>query len=70
MLPMSSPNINPGAGETQQMRIMAPVGVRSFLIHIGPQKLMGFFIVVSDSATAADFVHCERKCDPGPSRLL
>ncbi|KIY52989.1 Adaptor protein complex AP-1 gamma subunit [Fistulina hepatica ATCC 64428] len=26
MLPMSNPNINPGATETQQMRIVAPVG--------------------------------------------
>ena len=27
MLPMSNPNINPGAVETQQMRVVAPVGV-------------------------------------------
>jgi len=26
MMPMSSPNINPGATETQQMRVMVPVG--------------------------------------------
>ncbi|PFH51905.1 hypothetical protein AMATHDRAFT_58122 [Amanita thiersii Skay4041] len=26
MLPMSSPNVNPGATETQQMRVIAPVG--------------------------------------------
>ena len=27
MLPMSSPDVNPGATETQQMRVVAPVGV-------------------------------------------
>ena len=27
MLPMSSPQVNPGATETQQMRVVAPVGV-------------------------------------------
>jgi len=26
MLPMSSPDVNPGATETQQMRVVAPVG--------------------------------------------
>lgn len=28
MLPMSNPTIAPGAVETQQMRVVAPVGVR------------------------------------------
>ncbi|KIJ55329.1 hypothetical protein M422DRAFT_151443 [Sphaerobolus stellatus SS14] len=28
MMPMSSPNINPGATETQQMRVLAPVGAQ------------------------------------------
>ena len=27
MLPMSSPDVQPGAVETQQMRVIAPVGV-------------------------------------------
>lgn len=27
MLPMSNPNVSPGATETQQMRVVAPVGV-------------------------------------------
>lgn len=27
MLPMSSTNVNPGGIETQQMRVIAPVGV-------------------------------------------
>ena len=27
MLPMSNPVVNPGAVETQQMRVVAPVGV-------------------------------------------
>ena len=31
MLPMSSSNVNPGAAETQQMRVIAPVGVSSAL---------------------------------------
>ena len=31
MLPMSSPDVNPGATETQQMRVVAPVGVSRFL---------------------------------------
>lgn len=34
MLPMSSPDINPGATETQQMRVVAPVGVRCSLIEL------------------------------------
>lgn len=32
MLPMSSPDVNPGAVETQQMRVVAPVGVRCSLV--------------------------------------
>ena len=28
MLPMSNPNVEPGATENQQMRVVAPVGVR------------------------------------------
>ena len=32
MLPMSSPQINPGGTETQQMRVTAPAGVRIDLV--------------------------------------
>jgi AP-1 complex subunit gamma-1 len=28
MLPMPNPDVNPGAAETQQMRVIAPTGVR------------------------------------------
>lgn len=31
MLPMSNTNVEPGVTETQQMRIIAPVGVSPFL---------------------------------------
>lgn len=35
MLPMSNPNVSPGSVETQQMRIVAPVGVSSVYDLIG-----------------------------------
>jgi AP-1 complex subunit gamma-1 len=44
MLPMSSPDVNPGATETQQMRVVAPVGVsHHFLSCWRIVKLMVFF---------------------------
>lgn len=33
MLPMSNPDVHPGAVETQQMRVIAPVGVRILLAY-------------------------------------
>jgi len=31
MLPMSSTDVNPGVVETQQMRVIAPVGVSHYI---------------------------------------
>lgn len=42
-MPMSNPNINPGAVETQQMRVVAPVGVRIPLAHSMEVFVLTFF---------------------------
>jgi AP-1 complex subunit gamma-1 len=34
MLPMSNPDVNPGAVETQQMRVVAPAGVRVIFVGL------------------------------------
>jgi AP-1 complex subunit gamma-1 len=52
---MSNPNINPGAVETQQMRVVAPVGVRippkiKTLGSIGPDFLLVFLSPCMQSA--------------------
>lgn len=68
MLPMSSPSINPGASETQQMRVMSPVGVRSLLFSCVYSRRSP--IVGSRSATIANITHGERKYDSRSSRFL
>ena len=44
MLPMSNTDVKPGSSETQQLRVTAPVGVRSYLF-----SYVDFFIVIVQS---------------------
>ena len=66
---MSNPNINPGAVETQQMRVVAPVGVSSALFRL--------LISLTDNSNSTEqrpltFTHCIQHrwtSTPRPGRL-
>jgi hypothetical protein len=46
---MSSPDIKPGSVETQQMRVVAPVGVRNNFLYCEDNDICVFFLrVLSD----------------------
>ena len=68
MLPMSQPNVNPGATETQQMRIMTPVGVSLHHEDYRPVSDRPFSTEYRQIADT-DIVFSWRAGDTGSSRL-
>ena len=66
MLPMSSPDVNPGATETQQMRVIAPVGVSP---HSLLPELPAKFCTGEHTIAATDIVRPGRSANTRTGRL-
>lgn len=69
MLPMSSPDVNPGAVETQQMRVIAPAGVSEPLLRPFECQIHTVHLLGQCASAATDILQPRRTADPGPGRL-
>ncbi|KIM72352.1 hypothetical protein PILCRDRAFT_742311 [Piloderma croceum F 1598] len=67
MLPMSSPDVNPGAVETQQMRVVAPVGLSSCTVAL--REIDTYHLSEQYSSSLTDIVLSSWPGSRGPSRL-
>lgn len=67
MLPMSSPDVNPGAVETQQMRVIAPAGAS--ILPLSSCLIILQFTLVERAPATADIVHCGWTPNTRPGRL-
>jgi len=69
MLPMSNPNVNPGSTETQQMRVIAPVGV-SFFHSLVYCNYANRHFLERCAFASTDIVHYKRSGRSRPGRFL